>query len=125
MTEDLKQELEQLSGWIIPEHDVLEWLLGKLKPKIVVKKKIYGLVLTSSTSDGSWIGDYLSWTWQEPLPERSKDYWLHSGNRAQLTEANTPRDAVGKLLIQLFKQGVLVREPIRNVAGNSEMLGEV
>ncbi len=85
----------------------LGFLLRKLPPKITVKKKQYGLVLTDSTTDGSWIVDYIMFNWQQPLPEHGLEVWLHYGDKAKLTEAMEVEDAAAKLCIELFKQNIL------------------
>lgn len=91
----------------IPAYD-LGYLLRKLPNKVTVKKRVYGFILTDSTSDGTWIADYIIHFWQTPIPtDRNYEMWLHHGDKAKLTEADTPEDAVAKLCIELVKQGLL------------------
>lgn len=94
MTPTLKAELEQISGWVIPEHDVLEWLLGKLPHFIEI-------VQTS--------GGYTPTGWRV-IKRSSQDYW-HKGGPI---EADAPDlvDAVYKLAIHLFQQNILTKEQV-------------
>lgn len=93
-----------------PAYD-LGYLLRKLPSRVDKGRKNYRFVLTNSTSDESWVADYLMPFWQKGLPDRGIEVWLHYGNRAKLTEADTPEDAVCKLTIELFKQEILHKEP--------------
>ena len=105
-----KHDREYEAGYrtTVPAYD-LGYLLRKLPKKTVIKKVIYSLVLTPSTSDGTWIADYYSGGWAYFNNNRHRDNWLHHGDNAKLTEADIPEDAACKLAIELFKRRVLVR----------------
>lgn len=90
MTPALKVQLEQISGWVIPEHDVLEWLLGKL-PKHVGDQWLRIAPIT----DGMWAAYYITMG----IKTAGQDEW-----------ADTPLDAVAKLCIELFQQNILTKE---------------
>lgn len=93
---------------VIPDYP-LDYLLDKLPKKTVIKRAIYGLVLTPSTSDGSWIADYYSVGWDYFDDKRWRSNWLHHGDKAKLTEADTLKCAVLKLACELLRAGVLRR----------------
>lgn len=86
---ELREELENISGWKIPEHDVLSWLLRKL-PKTIWEEGNAGkerpLEMTSTEKPETWSFYY---------------------KKAAGSLAKTPEDACAKLLIGLIKQGVI------------------
>lgn len=92
MNQELKTKLETLSGWQLPEHDLLEFLLGKLPGGAGVIK------------DGGG-----TWTARRPnsygAPE-NKDP-LHG--RIGWT-AETAQSAVAIMAIALFEANVLRKE---------------
>lgn len=91
---------------ICPAYD-LGYLLRKLLPYVAKSKyEIKFLTLVyASKADGGWICDYKA---------VMSNNWLHEGNRAKLTEADTPEDAACKLAIELFKQNILTKENREN-----------
>lgn len=100
MNQELREELELVSGWDIPKCDVLSWLLRNLPVNQKrynghMSKAIIGLQLIRRGSAFS-----------------ESDYWEASyWHSPRLYEwAETVEDAAAKLAIQLFKQGILKRE---------------
>lgn len=100
----LRKRIE--NGLNTPAYD-LGYLLRKLPRQLVIKTRIYTFILTPSTSDGSWSADYFSGRFEYYDGERNSERWLHNGNRARPTEADTPENAAAMLAIQLFKEGIL------------------
>jgi hypothetical protein len=96
------------ASYKIPAYDA-GYLLRKLPNKVNKGRKAYRFVLTNSTMDESWIADYLMPFWQKGLPERGIEVWLHYGDKAKLTEAEDPENALCKLMIQLFEEGILTQ----------------
>lgn len=91
MNTELREELELLSGWDIPKCDVLEFLLEKLPRGYVIFQSNWGLYRPGKLI---YDGD------AELLICRTFS-WEGSG---------FPVNAASKLLIQLFKEGILSRE---------------
>src|SRR4051794_28552960 len=72
----------------LPAYD-LGYLLRKLPASIAKRNQIMLLTIMKGNGiDETWIVDYKSA--HEPT-------WLHEGDKAQLTEADTPEDAAAKL----------------------------
>ena len=97
MNQELKEELEQLSGWNIPEHDVLEFLLGKLPPKIWNDK------------EKQWDGLKLfKWKYYDRITYTA-EYWTRYYQPAISDTTDSPCDSLGELAIKLFKEGILTK----------------
>lgn len=94
---------------VIPAY-TLAFILDKLPRTIVRDKRIYHLVITNWTSDGSWIADYYSGTPDYINGDRGRLNWMHNGSEAKLTEDMKATNAAALLAIQLFEQGILKRE---------------
>ena len=96
MTPALKAELEQISGWVIPEHDILEWLLQKL-PLVTHHGGLgFGHVKDSTC--------YLSLVLQGI---RGPHLQSNFGG-----EGNNFTDAAIKLYLALFQQNILTKEQV-------------
>lgn len=90
MNQDLKDELELLSGWDIPKCDVLEFLLEKVPRWYVIFQSKWGLYRS-----GKLIYD--------------GDAELLICRTFSWEGFDLPVNAASKLLIQLFKEGVLTK----------------
>ncbi len=86
LNQELREELELVSGWEIPKCDVLGYLLREL-PRTY---KGVGLCVWAAGSS-RWRAEY------------DNSHRVHF-------DADTPEDAAAKLAIELFKQGILKRE---------------
>jgi hypothetical protein len=95
MNPKLKTELEQISGWTVPEHDVLEWLLERLPVPVSISHSLIDYVARYKTFDEMTV---------VPRNETA------SGQRRFELRAETPTDAAAKLAIALFHQDILVKE---------------
>lgn len=81
MNQELKDELELLSGWDIPKCDVLEFLLEKLQ-----SNPLFGL---------TWRGN--QW------------YAYINGLGSEEITSNTAEECLLILAINLFKEGILTK----------------
>jgi hypothetical protein len=122
---ELCKELYELSGWIqyfdwhydedgqlkkyvegsvftgIPAYP-LGYLLRKLPKTLDLgKPKVRDLHIVAGGD--CWVADY-----KYRMPSQQQE-WMHMYDKAKLTEATTPEDAVAKLCIELFKQGILTK----------------
>lgn len=96
MNQELKEELEQLSGWNIPEHDVLEFLLDKLTSTpttdpTIQRKPLVEVEFPGTTKPAyAWYVKIFNGEWYE-------------------ASGSDPIDAAGLLLANLFKEGILTK----------------
>lgn len=97
MNNELREELELLSGWDIPKCDVLEFLLEKL-PSTITDSDGYTYRLRGGKNQ------YYFFEYQY---EKDADmrWWSISPFSKE-----SPSDALCQLAIKLFKEGILSRE---------------
>jgi hypothetical protein len=85
-----------------PAYDA-GYLLRKLPETLFTGKKNV-CDLTVAKTPSCYIADY-----KYRLPFGKGD-WLHSYEKAKMTEADTPEDALCLLAIELFEKGILKKE---------------
>ncbi len=83
---------------VVPAYDAA-YLVHKLPRHITVKKQVYHLcIINGNINDDNWIADYVT---------SGRKCWLHEGDKAKLTEADTIENALCKLAIQLKKRNII------------------
>lgn len=103
MNQELREELELLSGWDIPRCDVLEFLLEKLPYYIDTKDARGTYELFVKKTSGLYFAGYNK-------PELGK--WLYDQNHGVWERPCKSFNCVNALLLlakELFKEGILTK----------------